>query len=127
MAALYPTESNHLLDIEALRAPKVRFFVVRADDLCAGCGALILNGDDSAEIKRMWVEPHARGMKLGRRLLQAIETRACEENISVLRLETGIAQPEAISLYQSAGFREIGAFGSYQPDPLSVFMEKGLK
>lgn len=74
----------------------------------------------------MWVEPQARGLKLGRRLLEAIETRACQENIAVLRLETGISQPEAIGLYQSAGFRRIGAFGSYLPDALSVFMEKWL-
>ena len=127
MAAHYPAESNHLLDIEALQAANARFFVARVNNLCVGCGALILQGDDSAEIKRMWVEPQARGLKLGRRLLQAIETRAREENIAVLRLETGIAQPEAINLYQSAGFNEIGTFGAYQPDPLSIFMEKWLR
>lgn len=126
MAALYPAESNHLLDVEALQAANVRFFVARAGGVCAGCGALVLNGDNSAEIKRMWVEPQARGLKLGRRLLEAIETKACRENIAVLRLETGISQPEAIGLYQSAGFRRIGAFGSYLPDALSVFMEKWL-
>jgi putative acetyltransferase len=29
-------------------------------------------------------------------------------------------------LYRSHGYREIGPFGSYGPDPLSLFMEKRL-
>ena len=43
-----------------------------------------------------------------------------------MRLETGIRQPEAIGLYRSAGYAEIGPFGAYRPDPLSLFMEKRL-
>ena len=43
-----------------------------------------------------------------------------------LRLEMGGRQPEALGLYRSAGFVEIGPFGAYAPDPLSVFMEKTL-
>jgi putative acetyltransferase len=126
MAALYPAESNHMTGIDALTAPNVRFLVARHDGVCVGCSALILADDASAEIKRMWVEPEARGLKLGRRLLQAIEAEAGKNGIAVLRLETGISQPEAIGLYRSEGFSEIEAFGSYRPDPLSVFMEKRL-
>jgi putative acetyltransferase len=44
----------------------------------------------------------------------------------MLRLETGIKQEPAIRLYESAGFRRRGPFGSYRDDPLSVFMEKPL-
>jgi putative acetyltransferase len=43
-----------------------------------------------------------------------------------LRLEMGGLQPEALSLYRSAGFVEIGPFGAYGPDPLSIFMEKEI-
>jgi putative acetyltransferase len=41
-------------------------------------------------------------------------------------LETGVLQPDAIALYRGQGFRDRGPFGSYAPDPLSVFMEKAL-
>lgn len=126
MAALYPAESNHMADITSLMAENVRFLVARSGGVCMGCGALILNNDGSAEIKRMWVDPQARGLKLGRRLLQAIETEAREQKVMLLRLETGILQPEAIGLYRSEGFAEIEAFSSYRPDPLSIFMEKRL-
>jgi putative acetyltransferase len=44
----------------------------------------------------------------------------------VLRLETGAKQPEALALYRSAGFVDIGPFGHYEPDPNSVFMEKRI-
>ncbi len=127
MAALYPAESNHMLDLSALQAFNVLFFVARYKENCLGCGAIALETDRTAEIKRMWVDPQARGLKLGRRLLEAIEDAALNRNIAVVRLETGISQQEALGLYRSAGYVEIGAFGSYQPDPLSVFMKKQLK
>jgi putative acetyltransferase len=74
----------------------------------------------------MFVAPEARGLRLGRRLLDCIEEEARGEGLGWLRLETGIHQPEALGLYRSAGFVEREAFGDYRPDPLSVFMEKSL-
>lgn len=126
MASLYPIEANHMVNLAALSADNVRFLVARSGGVCIGCGALVLGEDGEAEIKRMWVKPESRGLKLGRRLLQAIEAEARKANVRVLRLETGILQPEAIGLYRSEGFDEIEPFGSYRPDPLSIFMEKRL-
>lgn len=127
MTALYPAESNHLVDVADLRSANVRFLVGRRDGMCVACGAIVIAADETAEIKRMWVEPHARGSGLGRRILAAIETLARAEGVGVLRLETGVSQVEAIELYRSAGFSAIAAFGAYQPDPLSLFMEKFLE
>ena len=127
MAALYPPESNHLLDLRALQRPEVIFLAARIDERIRGCGALVPTGNrDWAEIKRMFVAPAARGQRLGRQLLEALEARARREGLPLLRLETGIRQPEAIALYRSAGFREIEPFGDYRLDPLSLFMEKRL-
>ena len=127
MEALYPPESNHLLDLQALRQPGVTFLAARIDDRIRGCGALVpTSARDWAEIKRMYVTPAARGQRLGRRLLEALEAIARRDGLPLLRLETGVRQPEAIALYRSAGFREIDAFGAYRPDPLSLFMEKRL-
>jgi putative acetyltransferase len=125
-AALYPAESNHLLPIEALAAPDVRFFVARRAGEALGCGALRIDSAGYGEVKRMFVMPRARGLKLGRRILERIEAAAREERLHCLRLETGIDQPEALGLYRAAGFAERGPFGEYGPDPLSVFMEKPL-
>lgn len=124
-AALYPAESNHLVDMRSLQRPDTTFFVARVDGAVRGIGA-ILRQRGYAEIKRMFVDPKARGLKLGSRLLAALEADASAVGLSCLRLETGIKQPEAVALYRSAGFREIAPFGGYRPDPNSLFMEKTL-
>jgi len=126
MSALYPADSNHLVDVTTLQSANARIVVGRRGGVCVACGAVILAGAGTAEIKRMWVEPHARGSGLGRRILETIETVARGEGVTLLRLETGVSQVEAIDLYRSAGFSAIAAFGAYQPDPLSIFMEKPL-
>ncbi len=79
-----------------------------------------------AEVKRMFVAPAGRGRGTGRLLLADIVRRAREAGLSALMLETGIHQPEAIGLYERDGFALRGPFGDYQPDPLSIFMERAL-
>ncbi|MEI9988161.1 MAG: GNAT family N-acetyltransferase [Aliidongia sp.] len=74
----------------------------------------------------MWVAPAARGLGVSKALLAALEAAASAENISVLRLETGIVSHAALALYSAAGFERCGPFADYRPDPLSVFMEKAL-
>jgi putative acetyltransferase len=124
-ASLYPAESNHLLAPDALLGPAVTFFVARAAGRAVGCGALVRK-DGYGEIKRMFVAEAARGQGAGRYLLAAIEAAARAAGLDILRLETGIRQPEALQLYRTSGFRDSGPFGEYGPDPLSVFMEKAL-
>lgn len=126
-ASLYPEESNHLVDVPALEQPGVSFFVARFDGAVVGCCALVEAGDGSAEIKRMFVDPLARGLKVGKRLLQALEEHGDGRGLILIQLETGIHQPEAIGLYRSAGYIERPPFGSYRSDPLSLFMEKALR
>jgi DNA-binding MarR family transcriptional regulator len=75
-----------------------------------GCGALKLHGAAPAELRRMWVASSVRGMGLGRRLLGELEARAAAAGASALRLDTNRALVEAISLYRSAGYREIEPF-----------------
>jgi len=62
---LYPPESNHLLDVEALCAPSIRFLVARLDGEALGCGALRVDPAGYGEVKRMCVLPRARGRKVG--------------------------------------------------------------
>jgi putative acetyltransferase len=123
---LYPPESNHFLDVTALAAPTIRLFVARRDGEAVGCGALRLDAAGYGELKRMFVLPTARGLGLGRRILDRIEEEARREGLTCVRLETGVHQPEALGLYRAAGYAERDAFGEYAPDPLSVFMEKRL-
>jgi putative acetyltransferase len=123
-AALYPAESNHLVDVATLAAPNVRFLVVRRGGAAVGCGALVVGADGEAELKRMFVVPEARGLKIGSRVLAALEAAAKVEEVRVIRLETGVRQPESLALYRRHGYTERGPFGAYTRDPLSTFFEK---
>ena len=126
MISLYPAESNHLLDVEALAHSDVTFLVARDRDAVVGCGAVRRHDDALGEVKRMYVDPQVRGVGLGRRILDAIEREARQQGLQRLALETGIHQPEAIGLYRKAGFRDCPPFAGYKADPLSLFMMKEL-
>jgi putative acetyltransferase len=123
-ARLYPAESNHLLPIDALREPSVLFHVAR-DASGTAPVASVLKGD-WAEIKRMWVEPQARGQGLSKTILAKLEQQARAHGVRWLRLETGVDSHSALGLYARAGFVAREPFADYRPDPLSVFMEKDL-
>jgi len=125
-AALYPPESNHLLDVASLEKPSVRFFVARHEGAAIGCGSIVLAGDGTAEIKRMFVTEQARGTGTAQALLAMLEQTARTEGVATLRLETGIRSHAALRLYERHGFARRGPFGSYAEDPLSVFMEKDI-
>ena len=122
--ALYPPESNHLLDIAALCDPAFTFLVVRDGREVIACGAILNHPRGWGEVKRMYVRPEQRGRGIGRRVLSELEKTAQGARLPLLRLETGIHNKEALTLYRRAGFVERGPFGDYAPDPLSVFMEK---
>lgn len=126
MQALYPAESNHLVDAETLAGADTVFLVARRAGRACGMVAFRVLEPGHAEMKRMFVPETARGLGLGRRLLLALEDAARGRGVVRLSLETGVLQPEAIGLYRSAGYVECGPFGDYRPDPLSLFMSKGL-
>lgn len=124
--ALYPPESNHLLDVSSLEKPTVRFFVARRAGTAIGCGSIVLAPDGTAEIKRMFVAETARGSGCAQALMATLEEAARAEGVTALRLETGIHSHAAIRLYERHGFARIPPFADYWDDPLSVFMEKPL-
>ena len=126
MASLYPAASNHLLDVDTLALDDVTFLVARDGERIVGCGAMRRHDARLGEVKRMFVDPQARGLGLGARILEAIEAEALRQGLRRLALETGIHQPEAIGLYRKAGFQECPPFADYQPDPLSLFMIKEI-
>lgn len=123
---LYPAQSNHLVPVEALTEPNVTFLTASADGRLVGCGAFVNHDSQYAEIKRMYVPPEFRGFGIARQILSTLESLALENGLTVARLETGINQPEAVSIYERAGYSRRGPFGSYSEDPLSIFMEKKL-
>lgn len=124
---LYPPESRHALDLASLKQPNVLFAVARdAENEAIGCGAAVLN-TGYGELKRMYVSPRSRGQGIARKLLTFLEDHASQRGCTLLKLETGPYQPEALALYATAGYGRCGPYGGYRDDPLSVFMEKRLR
>ncbi|MEI7742772.1 MAG: GNAT family N-acetyltransferase [Chloroflexota bacterium] len=129
LAPEYPDESRHGLSVDQLLAQGVELLVLRDDGVPAACGGLLVVPDDEppyGEVKRMYVRPAFRGRGHAKRILAQLEERAAVQGIAVLRLETGIHQREAISLYERMGYRMRGRFGPYREDPLSRYLEKRL-
>ena len=72
------------------------------------CGGLRpLQEDGVAEIKRMYVSPHARSRGAGRALLEALEDAARALGYERVRLDSGPGQLHGQALYRSAGYAEI--------------------
>jgi DNA-binding MarR family transcriptional regulator/GNAT superfamily N-acetyltransferase len=93
-----------------LRSPAGQFFVAYLHGEAIGCGAVKHHAGAPTEIKRMWIAPAARGLGLGRRLLEHLEACALASGARVARIETSAVSTEALALYRSTGWVEVAPF-----------------
>jgi GNAT superfamily N-acetyltransferase len=128
LSSRYPEDgaTHFRLDAEEVAPGRGAFLIAARAGKPVGCGAVRRIEAGTAEIKRMYVIPEARGQRVGRAVLSALEREARTLDCGRLVLETGIRQQEAIALYEHAGFSRIPAFGEYVLSPLSVCMAKNL-
>ena len=133
LASLYAPEHNHILDLDALLAPSVRFIVARIDGRAVGCAAVRhmpgeagTQGEAYGEIKRMMVDPMVRRQGVGAALLEQLERGLRASGLRWALLETGAEQTQAVELYRRSGYLARGAFAGYPDNGLSLFMEKHL-
>ena len=124
MYELSPPEQVFALDLNKLRVPGITFWTVWDKETLLGCGALEELSPSRAEIKSMRTPLAARGQGAGRTVLEHIITVARQRGYTRLSLETGThpAFKPAHNLYRSHGFVLSGPFGTYGPNPHSVFM-----
>jgi putative acetyltransferase len=128
LAAMYPEPgANHFtLDEAEVSKGRGAFLIAHLGGAPAGCGAVRTMGDETAELKRMFVVPRFRGLGLSARLLGALEAEALRLGVKRVVLETGERQTEALSLYEKAGYVRTPRFGEYVDSPLSVCLAKRL-
>jgi len=108
-AGFDPTRSIPADDDE-LRPPHGAFLVASADGEPLACGCVKVVAPGVGSIKRMWVAAAMRGLGLGRRILEALESEARALGLGTLRLETNRALVEAKRLYERAGYVEVAPF-----------------
>ena len=97
-------------DAYELTPPSGALIIARLRRDPIGCGALKFHASAPAELKRMWIAPTARGLGLGRRLLDELERHAREAGATMVRLETNRNLREAIALYRRSGYVEVEPF-----------------
>jgi len=129
LSGLYsePGATHFELDPEEVTPGRGTFLIVSREGAPVGCGALRLLDAETAELKRMYVIPSARGTGLGRRLVIALETEARALGVRRLVLETGVRQAAALALYRRTGFQPVPLYGEYCRSPeTSVCLGKEL-
>ena len=128
----YGSPDDSPLDPLMFEPPVGSFYVGYLGDDAVATGAWrssdvrALGVERTAEIKRMYVAPRARGRGLARRVLVHLEECAAAAGYEALVLETGMKQPEAIALYESSGYVQVPGFGYYRDSPLSRCFAKVL-
>lgn len=119
MRALYGGGEEGPAHPEQFLPPYGVFLVVTEDGRDIACGGLRLHHEGVGEVKRMYVEPAARGRGISRRVLNALLDHARAAGLSEVWLETGSLQPEACALYESVGFTPIPPYGDHKDDERS--------
>jgi GNAT superfamily N-acetyltransferase len=94
-------------DAEQMTPPLGAFVVVRRDGVVVGCGGVQRVDEQTAEIKRMWIDAGQRGKGLGKRTLAHLEGVAHSFGYVRVVLDTNEVLAEAIAMYGRAGYRAI--------------------
>lgn len=102
--AAFAEEIPHLL------GPRGRLLIAELDGRPVGVVGLLPVDGEVAEVKRMFVQPGARGRGIARRLLTDLLAAAGELGYRRVRLETAVFMTEAQALYRSLGFRDVAAY-----------------
>ena len=126
LAARFPAgfDPTGYLEPDDYNPPRGRFFLAMSGDEVLGCGGLVWMDDATAEIKRMWIAPAARGRGLATRLLGFLEQTAFASGRPVVRLDTNPVLLEAIAMYRKNGYRDIER---YNDNPYAgLWFEKRL-
>lgn len=128
MRAGSPRDACHVLDLDSLRDPAIRFFSLREADRLLGIGALKTLVATHGELKSMRTEPEALGRGVGGRMLAHLVAVARSMGMTRISLETGNSELFAAAnrLYERDGFERCAPFGDYKPTPFTHFYTRTI-
>jgi GNAT superfamily N-acetyltransferase len=111
-------------ELDALRGKYSTLLLATVDGVAAGCVALrrLPQIEGACEMKRLWVEPDFRGMRLGRRLVEGAIQWARREGMKAMHLDTiAAAMPEANRLYAAMGFVRVDPYHGNGTEDVEFF------
>jgi GNAT superfamily N-acetyltransferase len=83
-----------------------------------GCAGLKRLDERTAEIKRIYVVPDARGAGVARALISGLEAAARDAGYDTIRLDTGAKQPASVALFTASGYEQIS---DYNGNPVAAY------
>ena len=128
MRAGSPPSACHVLPVDGLKNPAIRFFTLRENGVLLGCGALKRMEPGHGEIKSMRTADAALGRGVGKAMLDYLFATARSEGMTRLSLETGSTEQFAAAnrLYEKEGFERTGPFGEYADTPFTRFFTREI-
>ena len=128
LRSVSPAGSTHVLDIDGLKDPSIKFWSLWENNKLIGCGALKFLGKDDGEFKSIRVADEFRKKGIGERIIKHLNDEAKKLEISKLSIETGAGEffAPARKLFNKFGFKKSEPFAHYKVDPNSCYFTLDL-
>ena len=124
LRSVSPAGSTHVLDIDGLKDPSIKFWSLWENEKLMGCGALKFLNENHGEFKSIRVADLYRGKGYGEKIITYLIQKSKKLNIKRISIETGSGEffKSARKLFKKFGFKECKPFGHYKIDSNSCYM-----
>ena len=128
LMSVSPAGSTHVLDIDGLKDPSIKFWSLWENNELIGCGALKFLEKNHGEFKSIRVADQFRKKGSGERIINHLIEEAKKLNIVKLSIETGAGEffLPARNLFSKFGFKTCPPFAHYKDDPNSCYYTLNL-
>ena len=128
LRSVSPTGSTHVLDIDGLKDPSIKFWSLWENNKLIGCGALKFLEKNHGEFKSIRVADEFKKKGIGERIINHLIEEAKKLEISKLSIETGAGEffAPARKLFNKFGFKKSEPFAHYKIDPNSCYFTLDL-
>ena len=124
LKSVSPAGSTHVLDIDGLKNPSIKFWSLWENEKLMGCGALKFLNENHGEFKSIRVADQYRGKGYGKKIISHLIAEAKELKIKKISIETGSGEffKSARRLFKNFGFEKCEPFSHYKADANSCYM-----
>ena len=124
LKSVSPAGSTHVLDIDGLKNPSIKFWSLWENEKLMGCGALKFLNENHGEFKSIRVADQYRGKGYGKKIISHLIAEAKELKIKKISIETGSGEffKSARRLFKNFGFEKCEPFSHYKTDTNSCYM-----
>ena len=124
LRSVSPAGSTHVLDIDGLKNPSIKFWSLWENEKLMGCGALKFLNENHGEFKSIRVADQYRGKGYGKKIISHLIAEAKELKIKKISIETGSGKffKSARKLFKNFGFEKCEPFSHYKADANSCYM-----